>query len=1181
MTQAQGSLLPMDAAPAPEAALPAVETEAPARFVHLRCHSEYSLSDGLASVTRLVAAARGQQMQALALTDRNNLFGAVKFYRACMAAGVKPILGVDLECHSEALDADFRLTLLARNHAGYGNLIELVSLAYAVQDEGGRGGRLDPACLQTHGAGLIGISGGPDTEIGQALIHGDDALAEAAASRLAEWLPDCFYLEALRTGRRQEASCLPGVVALAERLQLPLVASNEVCFLEPEEFEAHETRACIQHHEVIDDPSRPRRYSQEQYMKSPEAMAEVFADLPEAIANSAEIARRCTLEMRLGEPHLPNYPVPEGLSLAQYLAQEARQGLQRRLAESGAASGQPPQENTYTERLEYELKVIEETGYPGYFLVVMEFIAWARSASIPVGPGRGSGAGSLVAYALGITDLDPVQHDLLFERFLNPDRVSMPDFDVDFCVEGRDRVIQHVVERYGEAAVGQIATFGAMKAKAVVRDVARAQGKPYAVGDRLARLIPAALDITLDKAERQEPELRSYLQTDESAQEVMAMAKQLEGVVRNVGRHAGGVVIAPTRLTDFVPLYRDRASAGLISQYDKDDAELAGLVKFDFLGLDTLTVIDWTVSAINQRHEAAGRAERVRIEQLPMDDAKAFDLLKRAETTGIFQLESRGMKELIRRLLPDTLDDVIALVALYRPGPLKSGAAENYIERKHGRQKVTYVDPRLEPVLANTFGVVIYQEQVMEISRVLAGFTRAQADVLRKAMGKKDPQEMANARDGFVRGAVAGGMDEAVATNLFSDLEDFAGYAFNKSHSAAYGLVAYQTAWLKANYPAEFMAALLSARMSDKDKVATLVAEARRMRLRLQPPSIGRSGFRFTGCDNEIIYGLGGVQNMGGGSAVESLCAAREAKPFASLADFCQRVDTRRVSRRLIEALIYSGAMDELGASDATPPTIRGQLLDQLDTALQAAGQASRDRANGIGDMFGGLAPATEALASTGRALRYTDCMEREREVLGFYLSGHPINPYLGEFTQLCKRLSAVRPDERRQRLFGFVDTLRTFPSRGGSMGVVEVDDGTQHMDAVLYSKVLEREKSKLEEGAIRVFEGLVQADERNGGCKLLVDRVLTLDEWRDFYLKELRIDAGVCRTPKLAEQMSDLLAPYRTATGGCRVRVVFQAESFAATLELGWRLRVRDLLLEQLRERFGQDGISLRFRAG
>ena len=1144
-------------------------------FIHLRTHSEYSMVDGLAKVGELAEGAAGLGMAALGLTDHSNLFGLIKFYRACLAAGVKPILGADLQHRPEGMEDEVRLTVLACSAAGYGNLLRLVSCAYTNPNNHGR---VTVRQVIDHGEGLILLSGPKDTEIGQALLREDRKSASQAAQRLAQQFPDRFYLEVQRTGRQEEDACLRGCVALAESLNLPVVATNEVCFLSAQDHEAHETRVCINEGRTVNDPKRPRRHCAQQYLKSAEAMAELFKDLPEAVRNTLEIMQRCTVRLNLGDFRLPDYPVPQRETLEGYLERMARDGLDRRLAALKALGAYPVDEATYRQRLAYELGVINETGFPGYFLIVMEFIAWAKAQNIPVGPGRGSGAGSLAAYALGITNLDPVHYDLLFERFLNPERVSMPDFDVDFCVEGRDQVIAHVCERYGVEAVSQIATFGSMAAKAVVRDVARAQGKPFALGDKLSKLIPNRLGTTLASALAEVSELKAFLDEDEEAAEIMDMARKLEGVVRNIGRHAGGVVIAPSKLTDFVPLYVDARSGGLISQYDKDDVERAGLVKFDFLGLTTLTIISWAAQAANKFVAAQGKgAEPIDMDQLPLDDHATFELLKRTETAGVFQLESRGMKDLIRGLQPDSIDDIIALVALYRPGPMENNAHQEYVERKHGRKKVSYPHPKLQPVLQSTFGVVIYQEQVMQIARILAGFSLGQADILRKAMGKKNPEEMARVRGQFLAGAKAGGVDGKLANDIFDQMATFAGYAFNKSHSATYALVAYQTAWLKAHYPAEFMAATLSADMENTDKVVSSIAEARRMKLGLAPPSVNSSEYRFSGRGRQIVYGLGAVRGVGRGP-VESIIEARREGAFKSLAEFCLRVNVKRANKRVLEALIHAGAMDDFAAEGERTGNLRARLLGELDPALLAASQASRDAELGMGDLFGGVKKAAESPAEV-RPLTYAERLELEKQTLGLYLTGHPIEPYLPEFRGKCRRLADLRVGDGIQRAGGLVVDCRTIRrGRGRNMEILVLDDSTVRLEAVLYPEV-ERDRHKLEKGRILVLEGKVEADDYNGGHRMRVERTLSIDEWRQQAHAHLSIDLASGKVPTdLPKRLTATLASYRVGEGGCQITIKYRTAAVAGVIALGWRVKASEALMAQLKAEFGDDQVAVDF---
>ena len=841
-----------------------------AQFVHLRLHSEYSLVDGLVRIKPLAKKVAEMGMPAVALTDFNNFFGLVKFYKAAQGAGVKPILGADLLVQDETGEGSpTQLLLLVADQTGYQNLTKLISRAY---QEGQRQAvpMIMKSWLNNHSDGLIALSGGRSGELGVALISGRSAEAEQMLLDYMQLFPNRFYLELQRTGRAGEEDYLHAAVDLASQFSCPVVATNDVRFIDAAEFEAHEARVCIHEGRALDDPRRERRYSENQYLRSAEEMVELFSDIPEAIQNSVEIAKRCTLDLRLGEYFLPDYPIPDGLTINEFFIKLSEEGLQERLVRlfDPQADDFPETQKLYAERLRFELDIIIQMGFPGYFLIVMDFIRWAKDNQIPVGPGRGSGAGSLVAYALKITDLDPIEYDLLFERFLNPERVSMPDFDIDFCMEGRYRVIAYVAEQYGRDAVSQIVTFGTMAAKAVVRDVARVQGKSYGLADKLSKLIPFEVGMTLEKAVEQEEELKQFLDQDDEAAEIWGMALQLEGVSRNCGKHAGGVVIAPTIITDFSPVYCDDSGGGVVTQFDKNDVEEAGLVKFDFLGLRTLTIIDWAVRMINRTREAQGE-ELLDIEKIPLDDAATYEMMQRAETTAVFQLESRGMKELIKKLGPDRFEDIVALVALFRPGPLQSGMVDDFINRKKGRAEVSYPHAQyqhecLKPALEPTYGIILYQEQVMQIAQEMGGYTLGGADLLRRAMGKKNAAEMAKQRELFTQGAVSKGFAEDLASNIFDLMEKFAGYGFNKSHSAAYALVAYQTGWLKAHYPAEFMAATISSDMDKTDKVVTFIDECRAMKLVLLPPDVNQGQFHFSvDAQGRIIYGLGAIKGLG------------------------------------------------------------------------------------------------------------------------------------------------------------------------------------------------------------------------------------------------------------------------------------------------------------------------------
>ncbi|MGD8617168.1 MAG: DNA polymerase III subunit alpha, partial [Gammaproteobacteria bacterium] len=997
--------------------------------------------------------------------------------------------------------------------------------------------------------------------------------------------PEHFYLELQRTGRPREEEYLHAAVELACAHRVPVVATNDVHFLKRDDFEAHEARVCIHDGRTLDDPRRPKRHSDQQYLRTPEEMQELFADLPEALENSVEIARRCNLELSFGKNYLPDFPVPDGLTMEAFFRQQARAGLERRLDRlfDPQAPDFAERRRPYDERLETELDVIVSMGFPGYFLIVADFIQWAKNNGVPVGPGRGSGAGSLVAYALTITDLDPLRYELLFERFLNPERVSMPDFDVDFCMEGRDRVIEYVAEHYGREKVSQIITYGSMAAKAVVRDVGRVLGHPYGFVDRIAKLVPFEIGMTLDKALDQEEALRELYEQEEDVRALLDLARALEGLARNAGKHAGGVVISPTRLTDFTPLYCEQGGVNVVSQFDKDDVEAVGLVKFDFLGLRTLTIIDWALQTINARRAEQSEAP-LDINAISLEDPLSFELLKAYQTTAVFQLESRGMKDLIKRLQPDCFEDIVALVALFRPGPLQSGMVDDFINRKHGRAKVEYPHPDLEHILKPTYGVILYQEQVMQIAQVLAGYTLGGADLLRRAMGKKKAEEMAKQRAIFTEGAVKRGVEEQTATYIFDLMEKFAGYGFNKSHSAAYALVSYQTAWLKAHYPAPFMAAVLSADMDNTDKVVTLIDECRHMKLEVVAPDINRSGYAFTAeGDDRVIYGLGAVKGVGE-SAIEGIIQQRAANgPYQSLVDLCRRVDSRKVTRRVYEALIRAGALDGLGAN-------RASLMLQLPEAIKSAEQHLRDSAAGQSDLFGSVVDAADALP----VLAPVDVPEwseeqrlaGEKETLGLYLTGHPIDRYReelasiisGSLSELGEEGAAApagaprRGQEKTVVLAGLVVELRTRNTQSGArMAFVTLDDRTARMEIRVFSKVFEQYRALLAIDKVLVVQGTLGFDEFSGSMRLNAERMYEIDQAREVYAKRLVVDVAETRAGNgFVSTLASVLSPFREGRCPVGIRYLGAAAQAHMTLGEGWRVHPTDELLHRLRELAG-----------
>ena len=1191
-------------------------------FVHLRVHTEYSIVDGIVRIGPLVESVAKQKMPAIAITDHANMFGLIKFYTAAMRSGLKPICGCDVLVENlENPQRPTPLALLVQDKEGYRNLTELISRAYT-EHAAGSLLTVKKEWVKEHSAGLIALSGGREGEVGRVLSDEGHELAKATLQEWMECFPSRFYIELHRCGRDGEEAYIEAAVKLAEEMCCPVVATNDVRFLVQDDFEAHEVRVCINERRTLDDPRRSHNYSEYQYLRSAQEMKELFSDLPEAIANTVQIAMRCNLILELGKPCLPNYPTPPGMTIEDFFRQVSKEGLEEslktilpRLVKEENATTEEERNaliKPYYERLDFELNVINQMGFPGYFLIVMEFIQWSKDNDIPVGPGRGSGAGSIVAYALGITDLDPLRYDLLFERFLNPERVSMPDFDVDFCMDGRDRVIQHVAELYGKEAVSQIITFGTMAAKAVVRDVARVQGKSYGLADKLSKLIPFEPGITLSKAFADEPALQEFVDSDEDAQEVMEMAYKLEGITRNVGKHAGGVVIAPTKLTDFSPLYCDENGDSLVTQFDKNDVETAGLVKFDFLGLRTLTIIDWAIKMINAQ-EFADSDTKLDITEIPLDDRRVYELLQRAETTAVFQLESRGMKDLIKRLLPSCFEDIVALVALFRPGPLQSGMVDDFINRKHGRADVDYPHPDLEPVLANTYGVILYQEQVMQIAQVLANYSLGGADMLRRAMGKKKPEEMEKQRVLFMEGAAGRDIDPQLAGSIFDLMEKFAGYGFNKSHSAAYALVSYQTAWLKHQYPAYFMAAVLSADMQNTDKVVTLIEECREMKLPIVVPDVNIGQFNFTvNKIGEIVYGLGAIKGLGEGPISSIIQARKSGGPFTSLLDFCNRVDPRAVNKRALEAMIKAGALDSL--QPGTKDLARATLMASIAETVKAAEQTSRNAAAGVQDMFGDIAPVNEppkAEMSQRPRVRPWNEQQRlsaERETLGLYLSGHPIDEFLPELAHMTRdRLANLKPERETQLLAGLVVSTRTMKSkRGDNIGFVVLDDRSGRLEVSVFAKEYEKYREYLSKDTILVVECTVSLDDYSGSMRGRAKRIMSLDEARQVYAKTVDLhllqDFVLPRfTQSLARILETALAPepepvmmeVATSNSGkpdvppepvitpCRVRVFYERRESRGTLVLGeqWSVLPTQALVHALQEEFGKTHVKLNYK--
>jgi DNA polymerase-3 subunit alpha len=1135
-------------------------------FVHLRLHSEYSITDGLTRIDEVIAQAAADGQPALAITDLANLFAMVKFYTAARGMGVKPIIGCDVWIGDEAADKNdgpVRLLLLAKNRAGYLRLCELLSTAYLAPRRHGRAeisrNQLATASNAGDNSGLIALSGGPLGDIGQLLGAGKLDQADVRAQAWAQLFPGGYYIEVQRPAGRDAAASevlVAASVDLAARLGLPLVATHPVQFLRRDDARAHEARVCIADGYVLGDNRRPKRYSEEQYFKTQDEMAELFADLPEALQNSVEIARRCNLTVELGKSRLPDFPTPAGEPLEAFLASESHAGLGRRLELLYAdVAEREKQRPTYVARLDFEIATIIKMGFPGYFLIVADFINWAKHNGVPVGPGRGSGAGSLVAYSLGITDLDPLRYDLLFERFLNPERVSMPDFDIDFCQEGRDRVIDYVKKKYGAHAVSQIVTFGTMAAKAVIRDVGRVLDLGYNFVDQFAKLIPNELGITLKDALEKEPLIRLRIDGEEEVAELWTLALKLEGLARNVGMHAGGVLIAPGKLTDFCPLYSPDGVSSVVSQFDKDDVEKAGLVKFDFLGLRTLTILD---EAVRLAKEVEGVA--IDLATLPLDDRETYDMVfKTANTTAVFQFESGGMKDTLVQARPDRLEDLIALNALYRPGPMDF--IPNFVNRKHGRERVVYPHPSLEKVLGNTYGIMVYQEQVMQTAQVVAGYSLGGADLLRRAMGKKKKEEMDQQRAVFVEGAGANNIGAGQANEIFDVMEKFAGYGFNKSHAAAYSLVAYQTGWLKRHHPAAFAAATLSSEMANTDKIQFFYKDAIDNGLVFLPPDINHSGIRFRPVDARTIrYGLGAIKGTGE-AALSVILKARDGgdKPggaFRDLFDFCRRIDKRVVNRRVVEALIRAGAFDAIDDH-------RAKLLASTGVALEAAEQAERNAMQGgLFDIGAGAQEDTSHYIVVARWTEREQLMN-EKPALGFFFSGHPYHAYAAELAAFVKRrLGQLEPQREPVLLAGVVMSTRTQMTRRGKMAVVVLDDGSTQLEVTVFNELWDAERAKIKEDELLLVEGKVQKDDYSGGLRITADKLYTLAEARGRFARSLRLTMNGGSD---AKRLQALLAPFRN--GPCPVRLTYRNGDAMAELPLSdnWRVRLDDALLAGL----------------
>lgn len=1148
-------------------------------FVHLRLHSEYSVVDSIVRVEEAVAKAHEDGMPALALTDLSNLFGLVKFYQRALKTGVKPIAGCDVWVSNESnADRPFRLLLLCQSFSGYLRLSQLLSRAYRENMHHGRA-ELQENWFQEEGAGtegLIALSGGGQGEISQLLSQQDQSGAKAAAQKWAALFPERFYLEIQRCGHADEASWGDATLEIAAELQLPVVATHPVQFMHAEDFQAHETRVCVAQGYVLGDRRRPRHFTEQQYFKTQAEMYELFSDIPSALTNSVEIARRCSLHLTLGENHLPAFPTPEGMGIEQYLREQAQHGLTARMQQLFPDAVERDEKwPLYQSRLEFEVETIIQMGFAGYFLIVADFINWAKQHDVPVGPGRGSGAGSLVAYSLGITDLDPLHYDLLFERFLNPERISMPDFDIDFCPDRREQVIDYVRSRYGTQSVSQIVTFGTMAAKAVVRDVGRVLDLPYNFVDQLAKLVPFELGMTLRKARQIEPLLNQRAEVEEDVSNLLELAERLEGLTRNVGMHAGGVLIAPGKITDFCPIYCADSGDAVVSQFDKDDVEKIGLVKFDFLGLRTLTILDWTVASIRQRKIAD--APSFALHDISLEDAATFALMSRGNTIGIFQFESRGMKDLLQRAKPDRFEDLIALVALYRPGPMD--LIPDFIERKHGK-RVDYPDPRLQPILGPTYGIMIYQEQVMQIAQVIGGYSLGGADLLRRAMGKKKVEEMAQQRAVFVEGAIKNDVAEDKAIALFDLMEKFAGYGFNKSHAAAYALVAYQTAFLKAHYPAEFLAACLSSDMDDTDKVNVYYEDCQANGITVLPPDINQSVYPFVPVDEKTVrYGLGAVKGTGEAAVTAIVQTRAQGGAYTGLFDFCQRVDRRVVNRRAIEALIRAGAFDTIDANRAALLASASIALEHAEHCSLAANQISLFDDNT--DLI--TQPAVLDIAPWDE----NEKLQHEKAALGFYVSGHPYESYAKELSRFVPtRLNRIVPGQELQLIAGVIYAIRTQMTRRGKMAIVLLDDGLARVEVVVYSDLLNTSTALLKTDQLVIVKAVISRGHgENTEQRIVAKELYDYATARSLHAKKLkiRIDSAKQIAPA---QLKALLTTYCSSNeavdifpeAGCLVSIDFYNQVAGCEIDLShhWRVLLHETLISTLTDQLGRDKVKV-----
>ena len=1141
-------------------------------FSHLRVSSEYSISQGLLTVNQIVENAVKKSIPSVAMTDRANMFGLVKFFDKCEASGIKPISGCSLNVVFKDDDESYELLCLAKSNKGHKNLMKIISSAH--NNISFTSPIIKFEELVELKDDIVVISGGKGSHVFELLRRNNILDTNKKIDQFTKYFKDDFVLEIQRTNRTDESDYIEKVIPISIEKSIPIIATNDVLFSSSEDYEIHETKVCINTGKTLNDPNREKKFSDQQYFKSAEEMTNLFKEAISFIENTNEISKKCNVSLKTKGYFLPEYPVPKEHDFDSYLTDLSHQRLKQYLENFNIEK-----KAEYVKRLDYELEQIKTMGFSSYFLIVYDFIQWSKNNDVPVGPGRGSGAGSLVAFALGITTLDPIIHGLLFERFLNPERLSMPDFDVDFCMEKRDLVIDYVSNKYGSGAVSQIATFGTMAARAVVRDVARAMGKPYALGDRISKMIPFAPGMTLDKAKIEQPIFAQTIKNDSEVREIVDLSYKLEGIARNVGKHAGGVVIAPGSISDFCPVYVDRQSSSVMTQYDKDDVEKIGLVKFDFLGLRTLTVIDRAVKSINLDKDEAKKFD---IESIPLNDDKVFKLLSSGKTMAVFQLESSGMRDLIKRLKPTKFEEITALLALYRPGPLNSGMHDEFVDRKHGDSPVTYPHELLEEVLEETYGVIVYQEQVMEAARVLAGFSLGQADILRRAMGKKKKEEMEEQREIFVKGCVKNNIKEKNAEQIFDLINQFAEYGFNKSHSAAYALISYQTAYLKAYYPEHFMASVMSSELGNTDKIYALTQECVRMGIKVLKPNIVSSSKRFLVNDkNEIEYGLGAIKGVAD-TFIKHVCESRKNRQFRDLWDFSKKVDIKLGGKKSLEALSQSGAFDSLSPSRSIAIACVEDMLK--DGSLQNGENLKS------GDLFADFDESFDPYEKYKNIqnLTLSEKLELEKKSLGYYLSGHPVIAIENKVSRIrANKISDLTNDIKRSSLVCLINSVRQIKDRKGKpLTFVNFDDGTGVMDGIISSEVLENCHVFLKEGSILCLKGSIEVDDYRTNdigalmFRMRVKEVSTIDNELKRKISSIEIDVSKSDLLSL-ENFGDKLELIDSefwSDGSCRINLKVQSNNSEAIIELGDEYKFVPNIenLFYLEDLFGKDTLKV-----